>query len=137
MRRVIIAFLLVAFAAPAAAQPKVSPGEKKKAEEFFRAGERAFNAKEYLVAAQALEEALKLYPVPPIIFSTAQAYRLQYFVDKDAGWLKRSIELYRMYVADVKSGGRRGDAVESLAELEPLLARLEQSSRAPIETRKL
>ncbi|HTM21859.1 MAG TPA: PEGA domain-containing protein [Kofleriaceae bacterium] len=125
--------------APAWAQPaNLTPEQKTKAEEFFRAGERAFNAKDYLVAAQALEEALKLYPVLDIIFSTAQAYRLQYFVDKDPGWLKRSIELYRRYVNEApKNAKRRGDAVESLSELEPIMSRIEAASRGPIETKRM
>jgi hypothetical protein len=74
--------------------------------------------------------------VPAIVFSTAQAYRLQYFIDKDPGWLKRSIELYRVYVDAVQQGGRRDDAVASLAELEPIISRIEAEQQGPIRTRE-
>lgn len=109
--------------------------EKESAEKFFRAGERAYKAGQYLIAAQAFEEALKLYMVPGIVFSTAQAYRLQYFIDKDPGWLKRAIELYRKYIEAVEQGGRRDDAVASLAELEPIMLRIEAEQQGPIQTR--
>ncbi len=138
MTRIAMVLVMVAaLATPAAGQPSVTPAEKAKAEEFFRAGERAFKEGQYSIAAQALEEALKIYPVPPIVFSTAQAYRLQYFADKDAGWLKRSVELYRRYISEVKSGGRRDDAVANLADLEPILARIEAETRGPIEMKKM
>jgi hypothetical protein len=110
-------------------------GDKAEAEKLFRAGEQAYKAGQYLVAAQAFEQAYKLLPVPAIAFSTAQAYRLQYFIDKDPGWLKRSIELYRRYVNEVDKGGRRDDAVASLAELEPIMLRIEAEQAGPIETR--
>ena len=137
IRTAMVLVLVAALAAPVAAQPSVTPEQKAKAEEFFRAGERAFKEGQYSIAAQALEEALKIYPVPPIVFSTAQAYRLQYFADKDPGWLKRSIELYRRYISEVKSGGRRDDAVANLADLEPIMARIEAETRAPIEMKKM
>lgn len=119
---------------PAAAQAQ-SKDQKESAEKFFRAGERAYKSGQYLVAAQAFEEALKLYMVPGIVFSTAQAYRLQYFIDKDPGWLKRAIELYRKYIEAVEQGGRRDDAVASLAELEPIMLRIEAEQQGPIQTR--
>jgi len=98
---------------------------RAEAERFFRSGERAYNAGQYVVASRAFEEAYEALPLPAIAFSTAQAYRLQYFIDKDPARLKRAIELYRTYVQAVESGGRRDDAVSSLAELEPLLSRIE------------
>ncbi len=127
--------LLVAALLGGSAAPAVAQSQKAEAEKFFRAGEQAYNAGQYLVAAQAFEEAYRLLPVPAIAFSTAQAYRLQYFIDKDPGWLKRSIELYRLYVSQVESGGRRDDAVASLAEIEPIMLRIEAEQRGPIETR--
>lgn len=135
MKRLLFAVLTVALVATGPVSASAQNNKKESAEKFFRAGERAYKAGQYLVAAQAFEEALKLFPVPAIVFSTAQAYRLQYFIDKDPGWLKRSIELYRMYVKDVAQGGRRDDATASLAELEPILLRIEAEQRGPITTR--
>lgn len=99
------------------------------AERFFRAGEQAYNAGQYLVAAQAFEEAYALLPLPAIAFSTAQAYRLQYFIDKEPRRLVRAIELYRLYIDEVPRGGRREDATTSLAELEPIRIRLEAQGK--------
>ncbi|HUH02108.1 MAG TPA: PEGA domain-containing protein [Kofleriaceae bacterium] len=133
---ILVVLLGVPFIAggPATAHAQ-SKDQKESAEKFFRAGERAYKSGQYLVAAQAFEEALKLYMVPAIVFSTAQAYRLQYFIDKDPGWLKRSIQLYRTYIEAVEQGGRRDDAVASLAELEPIMLRIEAEQQGPIQTR--
>lgn len=103
--------------------------ERAVAERFFRAGEQAYNAGQYLMAAQAFEEAYERAPLPAIAFSTAQAYRLQYFIDKEPSWLVRAIELYRLYIEEVPRGGRREDASTSLAELEPIRIRLEAQGR--------
>ena len=119
-----IIVVLCAFGIALAPTYAAAESKRAEAERFFRAGERAYNAGQYLVAAQAFEEALQRFPVPAIIFSTAQAYRLQYFIDKNSARLKRAVALYRQYVAKVKKGGRRDDAVASLAELEPILLRL-------------
>ncbi len=131
MRRVIIAVVLgLSALAPALAiAQKASPQVRAEAERFFRAGERAYNAGQYVAAAQAFEEAWKRLPLPAIAFSAAQAYRLQYFIDKDPARLKRAIQLYREYIAQTPQGGRRDDAVTSLAELEPILARIEEDQR--------
>ena len=64
-----------------------------------------------------------------ILFSTAQAYRRQYFVDREPAKLKRAVDLYRQYVGEVAQGGRRDDAVQHLSDLEPLLARVEDEQR--------
>ena len=102
---------------------------REEAELFFRAGEQAFNAGQYLVAEQAFEQAYEILPLPAIIFSRAQASRLQYFVDKDVTHLLLAIELYRKYIQEVAQGGRRDDAATSLAELEVLRDRLQREGR--------
>ena len=124
---VVVLFLML-FATPALAQ-----GNQAEAEKFFRAGEQAYRAGQYSVAAQAFEEAYKLMPVPAIAFSTAQAYRLQYFIDKKPERLKRAIDLYRTYIDQVPKGGRREDAVANLAELEPILLRIEAEGQTTIQ----
>lgn len=116
-----------------AARPAVADNSRAQAEKFFRAGEHAYKTGQYTVAAQAFEEAYKLMPVPAIAFSTAQAYRLQYFIDKKPARLKRAIDLYRKYIDEVPKGGRREDAVASLAELEPILLRIEAETQTPIQ----
>jgi hypothetical protein len=121
----IIALLFLA-TAPALAEDD----KKAEAEKYFRAGENAYNTGQYLVAAQAFEEAYELLPVPAIAFSTAQAYRLLYVTDKQGAYVKRAVELYRVYVQQVKEGGRVPDATSSLAELEPVLERLEREGKS-------
>ena len=91
----------------------VSKEVRTEAERFFRAGERAYNAGQYVIAAQAFEESYALLPLPALAFSTAQAYRLQYFIDKEPPRLKRAVALYRVYLDAVAKGGRRDDAARS------------------------
>ncbi len=95
----------------------------ERAKESFRAGAAAYAAGEYLAAIQALEEAYAVTPLPAIAFSLAQAERRQYFVAHEREHLERAISLYRLYIEQVPSGGRRADALEGLSQLEPLAAR--------------
>jgi hypothetical protein len=122
----LVALFTLGTVSPASAEDD----KKAEAEKYFRAGERAYNAGQYLVASQAFEEAYELLPVAAIAFSTAQAYRLLYVTDKQPAYLKRAVELYRLYVAQQKEGGRVPDAVTSLAELEPQLERIEAEGRS-------
>ncbi|MBI4821231.1 MAG: PEGA domain-containing protein [Deltaproteobacteria bacterium] len=103
----------------AAAEPSKETLEAAKS--YFDAGKRAYRAGQYETAALAFREALSLAPRAEIVFSTAQAQRLQYFVDRDVSNLEEAVELYGRYVKEVSRGGRRDDAVRFLAELEPLL----------------
>jgi hypothetical protein len=91
-----------------------------RAKEWFKAGAAAYAAGDYLAAIQALEAAYALTPAPQIAFSIAQAERRQYFVDRRPEHLSRAVALFRRYIAEVPSGGRRTDAVDALAQLEPL-----------------
>jgi tetratricopeptide (TPR) repeat protein len=132
MKRIIVALVVLAVAAPstvARAQDKEDPAKVEEARRFFDAGRQAYEGGQYLVAITAFEEALRLSPRPPVIFSLAQAYRRQYFVDKDPAKLKRALDLYKQYIVEVKQGGRRDDAVQYIAELEPMLARIEEEQR--------
>ncbi|MCC6646579.1 MAG: PEGA domain-containing protein [Polyangiaceae bacterium] len=106
-------------------------GELEQAKTLFNAGAQAFAAGQFPAAVQAFEESYKLTPKPAILFSMAQAERRQYFVDKRAEWLRRAIEHYRTYLEQVPKGGRRADAAQALAELEPVAARLEGQPAAP------
>ena len=103
----------------------VAADDKTDAEVLFRAGERAFTATQYAVAADAFEQAYAKLPLPAIAFSLAQAHRLQYFVDNQPQHLERAVHLYHAYVDAQKTGGRVSDAVANLAQIEPLLHELQ------------
>ena len=134
IRSALVIACLGVLAAPAIAQDKApnKAAVRKEAKKFFRAGQQAFDAGQYVMASDAFEQAYNRLPLPAIAFSTAQAHRLQYFIDKDASRLKRAIELYRIYLTMVASGERRDDAGSNLAELEPILLRLEAGAAGPI-----
>lgn len=125
MIRLVLSASIAALAAGAIVEPAAAQAPRVRAEQFFRAGEQAYRAGRFDLAAQAFEQAYSVLPLPAIAFSAAQAYRLQYFIDKDPPKLKRAVVLYRRYLDDVPSGGRREDAAASLAELDPLLTVIE------------
>ena len=108
-----------------------SPADLERAKSLFSAGAEAYAAGKYPVAIQAFEEAHKLAPKPNILFNLAQAERKQYFIDKQPEHLTSALAHYRSYLDQVPSGGRRSDAVDALAELEPLAARLSTASGPP------
>jgi tetratricopeptide (TPR) repeat protein len=112
----VLSALLVASPAVARAQTEKVAESK----EYFKAGAAAYAAGDYLAAIQALEAAYALTPLPAIGFSLAQAERKQYFVSRDPAHVERAIRLFRDYLAQVSSGGRRVDATDALAQLEPL-----------------
>jgi hypothetical protein len=94
----------------------------ERAKASFKAGATAYAAGEYVAAIQALGAAYAITPVPAIAFSLAQAERRQYFTAHEREHLDRAISLFRRYVDQVSSGGRRADALDALAQLEPLAA---------------
>lgn len=120
--------LLLDVSGAAADQPDQNKEQRAEAERLFRAGEQAYHAGKYGLAAQAFEASYALLPAPQIAFSMAQAYRLQYFVDKQPAGLERAVELFRLYLEQNPRGGRRDVAVTHLAELEPILMRLEAAA---------
>jgi hypothetical protein len=95
---------------------------RERAEASFKAGAAAYAAGEYLAAIQALDAAYALTPLPAIAFSLAQAERRHYFVAHELSHLERALTLFRSYVTQVQSGGRRADALDALSQLEPLAA---------------
>jgi PEGA domain len=102
------------------ASAQVDAVERAKAS--FKAGATAYAAGEYLAAIQALDAAYALTPIPAIAFSLAQAERRQYFAAHQREHLDRAVMLFRRYVEQVPSGGRRADALDALSQLEPLAA---------------
>jgi hypothetical protein len=123
-----LSLFLLSFSTRAAAQ---DPAELQRAKESFKAGAAAYAAGEYLAAIQALESAYALTPLPAIAFSLAQAERKQYFVGHEREHLDRAISLYRRYIEQVQSGGRRADALDALSQLEPLVALQDSRSKVP------
>lgn len=93
------------------------------AREYFQAGAQAYAVGEYAAAIQAFEQAYQLVPRPAVLFSIAQAERKQYFLDHELPHLTKAIDLYRKYLAQEPHAGRKGDAVQALSELEPIVAR--------------
>jgi tetratricopeptide (TPR) repeat protein len=105
-----------------------SARDRREARRLFRAGEQAYHAAKYALAADAFEAAYAILPAPQIAFSTAQAHRLQYFVDKDSKRLARAAELFREYLERTPEGAQRDIAVTHLSEIEPMLQRLDEAA---------
>jgi hypothetical protein len=126
--------------------PALARAQSADAKRYFEAGAAAYSAGDYQASVQALDAAYRLQPMPAIAFSLAQAERRQYFASQDPQHLSRAIELYRAYLAAVPTGGRRADATDALAQLEPIALskagepraeRAEASPRASAQTRLL
>lgn len=123
---------LLAFAlSTALVGPAVAAGDDaaqiEQAKMLFNAGAQAYEAGRFATAVQAFQQAYALAPRPAILFSMAQAERKSYYVDKRPQDLRNAITHYHAYLDQVPTGGRRGDAADALAELEPIAARLSPS----------
>jgi hypothetical protein len=95
-----------------------SAEDRARAESYFRAGEKAYQAQNFAAAAQDFDIAYDALALPEIAFSAAQAYRKQYRIEPKPEYVKRAVELYRAYLDKVKTGGRVGDATDALAEMQ-------------------
>lgn len=125
--------LLVATASPARAQDAT-----QQAKTLFDVGAQAYQAGNFQAAIQAFGEAYRLAPRAGILFSMAQAHRRQYFIGKRPEHLREALRAYREYVAKVEQGGRRAEAAQAIAELEPMAERLDktpEASRPPPEVK--
>ncbi len=120
-----LALLLSAGAALAQA------GAVDEAKTLFNVGAQAYDKGEYPAAIQAFTAAYALSPRPGILFSMAQAHRKQFYIARSPGELREAVKLYRDYLGRVAEGGRRSDAAQALAELEPLAAKLDPGAPAP------
>ncbi|MCW5805548.1 MAG: carboxypeptidase regulatory-like domain-containing protein [Deltaproteobacteria bacterium] len=133
MKRVVIAVVgLVALAGVAGADDKALG---KEGERYFRAGAKAYAAQSFAAAVANFEEAYRALGMPEIAFSLAQAYRRLYRVDPKPLHVQRAVELYRVYLDKVKTGGRVGDAADNLGEMERELDRLKLRGVAVREDR--
>lgn len=128
-RRISVLVLLVLATLAMRVSVATADDQRIEAEKYFRTGERLLNAGEYAAAASSFEDAYEILPLPEIAFSAAQSYRLAYVKDQQPARLKRAVELYRLYLEKVKSGGRVNDATNALLELEPQLQRMEAGGK--------
>jgi hypothetical protein len=120
---------LTVFVVPLAAHAQ---GENlDQAKMYFNAGAQAYASGRYGTAVSAFQEAYRIAPRPALLFSIAQAERKDYTLSKQPATLHKAIDHYRQYLDQVPSGGRRSDAVDALAELEPLAGRVDASGPAP------
>lgn len=122
LARASLGLALLLAAAPARAE--VSAEARAQAANFFDAGAQAYEAGQYLVAAEAFLKAHELLPSPALLFSAAQAYRRQYLTDPSPESLRRAVSLYRDYLRADAKAKRREEAVEALGVLVPIEARL-------------
>lgn len=111
--------LLLALLLPSAARAQTG-SDLERAKASFKAGAAAYGAGDYPAAIQALASAYAITPLPAIAFSLAQAERRQYFASHERHHLERALSLFRAYLAQVETAGRRADALDALAQLEPL-----------------
>lgn len=114
----LLGLLVVLLSAPARAE---TSADRQAARRYFEAGNAAYSAGQYALAARAFEEAQRLAPLPEITFSTAQAYRLAYYQDRRPELLRRALELYRRYLKEAPSGRRRSHATLHIEAIEGLL----------------
>lgn len=91
---------------------------------YFETGAKAYEKGDYQNAIRAFEQAYALTKRAGLIFSIAQSYKRQYAVDSNSTNLRKSLEYYRRFIAEDKSGKRRGDATASIMEVEAILSRL-------------
>jgi hypothetical protein len=102
--------------------------DRKTAERYFHAGEKAYKAQNFDAAAQNFDRAYEAFDAPELAFSAAQAHRKQFRVETNQALAtehaKKAVALYRAYLAKVSKGGRVGDAIDNLAEMLRELDRL-------------
>jgi tetratricopeptide (TPR) repeat protein len=115
-------WLCLALLLVGASHASAETGDVTQSKAYFKAGAAAYEMGDFLAAIQALDAAYRLTPLPAIGFSLAQAERRQYFVSHERVHLDRAIQLFRDYLQQNSSGGRRADAADALAQLEPLAA---------------
>ncbi len=118
-------------AAPAASAAPAAPAapaeDRQEAAKMFGAGEMAFKKGDFESAAQSFEAAYASFAAPEIAFSAAQAYRLgnSLLPKPRPEYIKRAIELYELYIAANRQGGRVSDAAAHLQALRQLWRDLE------------
>jgi hypothetical protein len=108
----------------------VAQGGAEEARKYFNIGAKAYQQGSYDDALAAFREAYRLSQRPGLLFSMAQAHRMQYFRSNKPEDLKQAIALYREYLKKDAAGSRKGDSEQALATLVPILERLEGEGAA-------
>jgi tetratricopeptide (TPR) repeat protein len=121
MRSLALATLIACMLATSTAEA-IDPAVLEQAKALFVAGDKAYSAGNFPAAIRAFQEAYKKAPLPPLLFSMAQAYRRQYAIDRKPENLREAITHYRKYIEQVPQGGRRADAAAALTDLEVVAA---------------
>jgi tetratricopeptide (TPR) repeat protein len=101
------------------------------AKAHFAIGTRAYDAKQFRVAIDAFQAAQRLAPRPAILFSIAQAYRRQYYLERNPRDLRQAVDHYKKYLEQDPQGRRVGEAADALADIEPLAERLGPEQAEP------
>lgn len=121
---VLLASTLLFSAAPAIAD------DDAQSRAYFETGAKAYEKGDYLNAIRAFEQAYALTKRPGLVFSIAQSYKRQYAIDSNPANLRKSLEYYRRFLAEDKNGKRRGDATQSIMEIEAVISRLPADAQA-------
>ena len=129
MRSLALATVIACMLGTTAAQA-IEPAVLEEAKVLFVAGDKAYSAGNFPAAIRAFQEAYKKAPLPPLLFSIAQAYRREYAIGRKPENLREAIAHYRKYIELVPQGGRRADAAAALAELEVMAAQSAPSDPA-------
>lgn len=88
---------------------------------YFEVGAKAYKVGDYQNAIQAFEEAYRRSNRSGLLFSIAQANRMEYFARNDPARLREAVRYYQTYLAAEPKGKRAGEVTEILARLKPLL----------------
>jgi hypothetical protein len=139
LRHRVVSFALGAAVLAASSVAVAQSGDQARL--LFEGGAAMYDKAHYVEAAQAFEAAYRLSPRPGVLFSIAQAHKKQFFFAKSPADLAAALKAYREYVEKNPTGSRRGEAVASIAELEPFASRIDMSqvaaAPAKVETRIL
>lgn len=123
-RTILLASALLLASAPAAAD------DDAQSRAYFETGAKAYEKGDYPNAIRAFEQAYTLTKRPGLVFSIAQSYKRQYAIDSNPANLRKALEYYRRFLAEDKNGKRRGDATQSIMEIEAIIGRLPADAQA-------
>jgi hypothetical protein len=141
--RVIVA---AGLAATALATPlhAAEPGAVEDARRLYVAGRQAFDEGRLDVAATSFAAAYRLQPRPGLLWNLGETYRRQFLLEQSLEALRRAVDAYRRYLTSGAHLENRNEAERLLAELTPILLRLQPPSSlesnsppAPVKTELL
>jgi hypothetical protein len=119
-----VVLVLVCSLGARAARSQEPLRDDPRARQFFEVGAQAYSKGQYLLAAEAFEQAFALTNRPGLLFSLAQAHQRQFRATGDESHLRLAVEHFRKYLARVDRGGRRADAERALNSLLLMAERL-------------